>query len=129
MPSATAPLAQGVPCACAPCPLWRTIRWLAEETTMSADRALIWRRVLAGVVLASAVAAAGCGGEGPRHPVDGRVLLKGQPLKGKEGQVMLKPDAAKGNKASVASAGALQRDGSFSILTTGKPGAPAGWYK
>jgi hypothetical protein len=94
---------------------------------MSPDCAPVRRCVQAGVVLALAVAAAGCGGS--RYPVDGRVLLKGKPLQGKGGAVVLKPDASKGNKGSASSVGLLQRDGSFSVLTNGRPGAQSGWYK
>jgi hypothetical protein len=71
--------------------------------------------------------AAGCGGG--RHPVEGRVLLKGKPLTGQAGAVVLKPDAGKGNQSAVAPVGVLQRDGTFTVLTDGRPGAPPGWYK
>jgi hypothetical protein len=74
-----------------------------------------------------ALLAAGCGGS--RYPVEGRVLVKGKLLKGKEGAVVLKPDASKGNKSSVSPLGVLQRDGSFRVLTEGQPGAHPGWYK
>lgn len=94
---------------------------------MSPDCARVWRCALAGAAVALAVAAAGCGGA--RYPVDGRVLLKGKPLQGKAGSVVLKPDASKGNKSSGSAVGVLQRDGSFSVLTNGQPGAPPGWYK
>jgi hypothetical protein len=94
-----------------------------QEMNMSPDCARVRRCVLAGVAVSLAVVAAGCGGS--RYPVDGRVLLKGTPLKGKEGAVLLKPDASKGNKSSVSSVGVLQRDGSFSV----QPGAQTGWYK
>src|SRR5262245_39325044 len=70
---------------------------------------------------------AGCGGS--HYPVDGRVLLKGKPLKGKAGAVVLKPDTSKGNKQSASPVGVLQRDGTFSVVTNGQPGAPLGWYK
>jgi hypothetical protein len=73
------------------------------------------------------VVAAGCGES--RHAVEGRVLLNGAPLQGKEGAVLLKPDSGKGNKSSVSSVGVLQPDGTFSVLTHGKPGARPGWYK
>ena len=54
-------------------------------------------------VVLAALAAAGCGGS--RYPVEGRVLLNGQPLKGKAGAVALRPDASKGNKHSVSPVG------------------------
>src|SRR5437016_1113643 len=77
--------------------------------------------------ICAALLAAGCGG--PRHPVAGRVLLEGQPLANVQGAVVLKPDASKGNKRKVLPIGVLNRDGSFSVVTDGKPGAPPGWYK
>jgi hypothetical protein len=94
-----------------------------QEMTMSPDCARVWRCALACATLSLALAAAGCGAT--RYPVDGRVLLKGTPLKGKEGAVVLKPDASKGNTSSESSVGVLQRDGSFSI----QPGVRPGWYK
>src|SRR2546421_12597814 len=100
---------------------------MKQEINMSPDCARFRRCVLTGVALSLAVAAAGCGA--PSYPVDGRVLLKGEPLKGKEGAVVLKPDASKGNTYSVSSLGVLQRDGSFSVLTNGQPGVKPGWYK
>jgi hypothetical protein len=74
-----------------------------------------------------AVAAAGCGG--PLHPVEGQVLLNGKPLQGKTGAVVLRPDASKGNDSTAAPFGQLKPDGSYSVATDGKPGAPPGWYK
>lgn len=85
------------------------------------------RRLLLCGSLLLALLAAGCGG--PRYPVAGRVLLQGKPLEGKAGAVMLKPDSDKGNKSAVSPVGVLQGDGTFSVLTNGKPGAPPGWYK
>src|SRR5437899_6289641 len=94
---------------------------------MSPVCARLRRCALAGVALCLAVAAAGCGAT--RYPVDGRVLLKGKPLTGKEGAVVLKPDASKGNKSSVPSVGVLERDGRYSALTNSRPGVQPGWYK
>src|SRR5262245_21590683 len=91
--------------------------------TMAPDRASARRCVLVGVAFLLAGAAAGCGE--PLYPVQGRVLLRGVPLKDKEGAVVLKPDAGKGNRSSTPSVGVLQRDGSFQV----QPGALAGWYK
>jgi hypothetical protein len=84
------------------------------------------RRWVAVAAFALAVAVGGCGG---RHPVTGRVLLDGKPLEGKEGAVVLRPDAGKGNDSRVSPTGVLQRDGTFSVQTGGRPGAPRGWYK
>lgn len=57
------------------------------------------------------------------------MLLDGKPLEGKEGVVHFKPDVSKGNASSVSSVGVLQSNGSFSMSTDERPGAPAGWYK
>ncbi len=85
------------------------------------------RRLLVPGLFLLGLFACGCGGT--RHPVAGRVLLNGKPLEGAEGSVVLKPDAVKGNKTKAASYAKLQADGSFTVETDGKPGAPAGWYK
>src|SRR5262245_35471131 len=79
--------------------------------------------LLAGACLLACLAA-GCG-SGTRHPVEGRVLLKGAPLKGKEGAVVLKPDAGKGNTATESTSGVLQPDGKYKV----QPDARPGWYK
>jgi hypothetical protein len=94
---------------------------------MFCDRVRVGRCLRAGVVLSLVMAAAGCGGA--RYPVSGRVLLNGKPLQGKEGVVVLKPDASKGNNGSASAVGVLEKDGSFNILTNGQPGARPGWYK
>src|SRR5438128_2610394 len=90
---------------------------------MSPNCARIPRCLLAGVALSLALVAAGCGES--RHSVDGRLLLNGAPLNGKEGAVVLKPDASKGNTSTAAAAGTLRPDGSFSI----QGGCTPGWYK
>jgi hypothetical protein len=95
---------------------------------MSAECARVRRRLVACVALALTIVAAGCGGAS-RYPVEGRVLVKGAPLKGKEGHVLLKPDAAKGNTSTVPAMGVLERDGSFNALSNGQAGVRAGWYK
>ena len=73
------------------------------------------------------VLAAGCGSG--LCPVEGRLLLKGEPLKVKEGAVVLKPDAGRGNKSSVSAVGTIELDGSFTIQNNGEPGVKPGWYK
>lgn len=85
------------------------------------------RSVVVAVAPLLAVLGSGCGAS--RSPVDGRVLVEGKPLVGKEGAVVLKPDASKGNRYTVPSIGVLQTDGSFSIHTNGERGAVPGWYK
>lgn len=91
---------------------------------MLLHRVQVRRWVVAGIGLMLVVHVAGCGGS--RYPVEGRVLLEGKTLVDKEGAVVLKPDASKGNSSSESSIGVLQRDGSFSIS---EPGARPGWYK
>src|SRR5438874_2652248 len=95
-----------------------------QEIDMSRPSPRTARCFFAGGVLALTVAAAGCGGS--RYPVAGRVLLDGEPLAGKEGGVVLKPDGTKRNETRVSPIGVLQRDGTFSVLTKGRPGAPIG---
>lgn len=86
------------------------------------------RHLLVPATLLLALSTGACGGD-RLLPVTGRVLINGKPLEGKEGTVVLKPDASKGNKSRVAPFGSLKLDGTFSVLTDGRPGAPAGWYK
>jgi hypothetical protein len=84
------------------------------------------RPALAAAFLA-ALAAAGCGAA--QHPVDGRVFLNGQPLTNKAGSIVLRPDPAATKDGRVSPFGVLQRDGSYSVATNGRPGAPVGKYK
>jgi predicted small lipoprotein YifL len=78
--------------------------------------------------LAAALLVAGCGGDGPKLlPVQGKVTADDQPLS--KGSVRFVPDTAKGNAAKYEPAGEIGADGSYTLSTLGKPGAPAGWYK
>ena len=80
------------------------------------------------LVGALAVGVAGCGSGGPKlYPVSGKVMLGKEPLKA--GMVTYFPDEAKGNKSKNSPTGEIQSDGSYKLSTSGKPGAPAGWYK
>lgn len=83
-----------------------------------------WQVLVAGLI---ALPLLGCGA--PRYPVEGRVLVEGKQLTGKEGTVVLKPDDSKGNQSTAAGVGVLDRDGGFKIATNGQPGVVAGWYK
>jgi len=76
---------------------------------------------------ALAVGAAGCGKSDKLYPVSGKVTLKGAPLTA--GVVNFVPDAAKGNKTPHGPTGTIGSDGSFSLTSEGKTGAPLGWYK
>jgi hypothetical protein len=69
---------------------------------------------------------AGCDGGG-LVKVSGKVTVDGSPLT--MGSVRYVPDAAKGNKTTTEPVGQIESDGSYSLTTNGKPGAPPGWYK
>jgi hypothetical protein len=75
------------------------------------------------------LASLGCGSSGKDKliPVSGKVILGGSPLTA--GQVAFHPDLAKGNKAKGVPTGSIGGDGSYSLTTDGKPGAPVGAYK
>jgi hypothetical protein len=91
------------------------------------------RLLAAGLCIWGSLLLAGCGGI-KRVPVEGRVMLGGEPLKG--GAVCFAPDAAKGNDARVVTCmGRVGPDGKYKLATiagqasqTGH-GAPTGWYK
>lgn len=71
----------------------------------------------------------GCGSSGKDKlvPVSGKVTLNGTPLTA--GQVAFHPDTAKGNNAKGVPTGTIGADGTYTLSTDGKSGAPAGWYK
>jgi hypothetical protein len=71
----------------------------------------------------------GCSdGVGKRHPVEGRVLVDGQPLRGASGTIVFIPDRAKGNQCPVSPTGSIDAEGHYKLSTKGHPGAPAGAY-
>jgi hypothetical protein len=72
---------------------------------------------------------AGCGSSGKDklYPVSGKVTLGGTVLTA--GQVTFHPDLSKGNNAKGVPTGALGADGTYSLTTDGKAGAPVGAYK
>jgi hypothetical protein len=79
-------------------------------------------------LLAAVTVVVGCGPAGPTLiPVSGKVTLSGTPLK--SGTINLVADESKGTKQTGTSAGKIQPDGSYTISTDGKDGAPPGWYK
>jgi hypothetical protein len=81
---------------------------------------------LVGVALFAAVS--GCGPTGERFlPVAGKVTLDGKPLP--VGAVSFRPDASKGNKSMHIPTGEINAQGNYVLETTGKKGAPPGWYK
>jgi hypothetical protein len=77
------------------------------------------------VVCVSAVALPGCGPHVAVVPVQGKVTLNGQPVT--SGQVSYLA-ADKESKAGPAT-GPIESDGSYTIHTAGKEGAPPGKYK
>ena len=85
----------------------------------------------AGSVLASLLCVAllfclsGCGSSSSLLPVEGKVTVDGQALT--RGSIAFHPDAKKQNTLKKALAGDI-KDGTYTIYTDGKPGAPPGWY-
>jgi hypothetical protein len=77
------------------------------------------------LVAAAVLACASCSSGPPLYPVKGKVLHKGQPLK--DAVVTFHP---KGDKSitTVLPVGKSGEDGSFSLITGVKEGAPAGEY-
>src|SRR5262245_8064929 len=87
------------------------------------------RPVVRPVLLVAVCLVAGCSdGVGKRLPVEGRVLVDGQPLRGSSGTVVFIPDRAKGNPCPVSPTGTIDGDGHYKLSTKGYPGAPAGPY-
>lgn len=78
-------------------------------------------------VVGCLVFVSGCGGGDNLLPVSGKVVCDGTPLT--EGSVRFVPDGTKGNTSKLEPAGTIGGGGSYSLLTDGKSGAPAGWYK
>jgi len=80
--------------------------------------------LLAAVLL---LAAGGCGKSEPLYPVSGKVMLGKAPLS--SGVITFVPDESKGNKTKNSPTGKIGSDGSYTLTTDNKAGAPAGWYK
>jgi hypothetical protein len=59
--------------------------------------------------------------------VSGTVAIAGQPLT--SGSVSFHPDASRGNTSQHHPTGTINVDGTYQLYTTGKKGAPPGWYK
>jgi hypothetical protein len=79
------------------------------------------------VVALVVLAPTGCDSEGSLQKVTGKVTVDGNPLA--LGSVRFVPDKDKGNKATTEPAGEVKSDGTYTLFTNGKSGAPAGWYK
>jgi hypothetical protein len=69
----------------------------------------------------------GCGKSETLYPVSGKVTLGTAPMTG--GIVTYIPDESKGNKSKHSPTGKIGSDGTYTLTTEGKPGAPAGHYK
>jgi hypothetical protein len=71
-----------------------------------------------------------CAGCGPKPeklvPISGKITIQGEPLP--YGTITLVPDVAAGNKTKLQPFGKVKADGSYSVETDGKPGAPVGPY-
>jgi hypothetical protein len=83
------------------------------------------------VVLLLALAA-GCGdasGVGTTYPVTGKITVDDRPLTATSTVVLFKPDAARGNTSAFEPTGTVDEQGTYTLLTKGKGGAPPGWYK
>ena len=76
-----------------------------------------------------AALAAGCSSGERLIEVKGRVLVGDKPVGKGMGFVTFHPDAKKGNKSLEEAVGAVQPDGSYTLITREKPGAASGWYK
>jgi hypothetical protein len=64
---------------------------------------------------------------GKTVPVSGKVTLGGEPLTA--GVVVFTPDAGKGNTSKWTASGVIGKDGTYTLQTDTKDGAPPGWYK
>lgn len=85
-----------------------------------------FKKLLMPIVAVALSLGGGCSGGG-LTTVKGKVTLDGNPMT--KGSVRFVPDKAKGNNATTESAGTIGADGSYTLATAGKPGAPLGWYK
>jgi hypothetical protein len=71
--------------------------------------------------------AAGCERDDPLPaPVHGRVFYQGSPLS--HGSIVFTPDPDRGGSGPLAR-GNIQADGTYTLTTDGRKGAPAGWHR
>ena len=87
------------------------------------------RRQLPNVIgLLFAVLAFGCGGsiDVPTVPVAGRITVDGEPLAGGTATVEFRADKSRGNQTPYTPVGHVQADGTYTLATSGKKGAPPG---
>jgi hypothetical protein len=88
------------------------------------------RRLPNRIGLLLAVLAFGCGDsiDVPTVPVAGRIMVDGEPLARGTGTVVFRADKSKGNQTPYTPEGHVQADGTYSLVTSRKKGAPPGWY-
>jgi hypothetical protein len=82
--------------------------------------------------LLCALVASGCGdasGVGKTFPVRGKLTLDDQPLTAASTVVLFKPDVGRGNTSPFEPTGTVDGQGSYTLSTRGKKGAPPGWYR
>ena len=84
------------------------------------------RRLLIAILTA---VLAGCSTGERLTEVKGRVLVGDKPVGKGMGFVTFHPDDKKGNKSLEEAVGAIQPDGSYTLITRERPGAAPGWYK
>jgi hypothetical protein len=63
----------------------------------------------------------------PCFPVSGKVTFQKKPMT--TGNVIFFPDASKGNSSKESAFGFIEPDGSYTLTTNNRSGAPLGWYK
>jgi hypothetical protein len=85
------------------------------------------RRLFAILPVLALLLPTGCDSAGSLQKVSGKVTVDGAPLT--TGTVRFVPDKEKGNKTTTEPTGQIGADGTYSLMTDGKSGAPAGWYK
>ena len=84
------------------------------------------RRLPSVLVAVALLIPSGCS-SGGLEKVSGKVTVDGAPLT--MGMVRFVPDASKGNKTPTEPVGEIKKDGTYTLMTNGKEGAPPGWYK
>src|SRR5262245_21006825 len=86
------------------------------------------RRLLCLFGFVALLAMTGCGDKlGKLHRVEGKVTIPTGPLTA--GTVTYYPDPPKPGATPLTPSGTVEGDGSYKLMTQGKPGAPAGKYK
>jgi hypothetical protein len=86
------------------------------------------RLLLASGLVAACGVLSGCGGPAEDLvPVTGQVTLDGKPLK--VGSVSFRPDAARGNTSLHHPTSEIDAEGSYTLVSAGKKGAPPSWYR